>query len=191
METFSTQRHFGLFLFASTSAIVLLGAALGGAGVFALLPTNLGESYVAVLSTVQGMERTLLERVAGIYAATSIFTIGAIMLLHLFYSHRIAGPVYRLGRESEAIGQGRLKGNIRFRRKDNLTDIGDSLNQTAVRYRARVEALKDYLSLVGRQIDSADNLMQQGGKTPALEQTVNEMKVILKNVSAVLSEVRT
>jgi methyl-accepting chemotaxis protein len=191
METFSTQRHFGLFLFASTLVIVLLGAALGGAGVFALLPTNLGEGYVAALSTVQGMERTLLERVAGIYAVMSIFIIGAVILLHLFYSHRIAGPVYRLGRESEAIGQGRLKGNIRFRRKDNLTDIGDSLNQTAVRYRARVEALKEHLSLIDRQAGSAEKLIRQDGKTPALEQTVSEMKVVLKNVSAVLSDVRT
>jgi methyl-accepting chemotaxis protein len=191
METFSTQRHFGLFLFASTSVIVLLGAALGGVGVFALLPTNLGEGYVAVLSTVQGMERTLLERVAGIYAVMSIFIIGAVVLLHLFYSHRIAGPVYRLGREAEAIGQGRLKGNIRFRRKDNLTDIGDSLNQTAVRYRARVEALKEYLLLIDRQAGSAANLMQQDRKATALEQTVSEMKVVLKNVRAVLSDVRT
>jgi methyl-accepting chemotaxis protein len=191
METFSTQRHFGLFLFVSTLVIVLLGAAFGGAGVFALLPTNLGEGYVAALSTVQGMERTLLERVAGIYAVMSIFIIGAVILLHLFYSHRIAGPVYRLGRESEAIGQGRLKGNIRFRRKDNLTDIGDSLNQTAVRYRARVETLKEHLSLIDRKADSAGTLIRQDGKTPALEQTVSEMKMVLKNVSAVLSDVRT
>jgi len=35
METFSTQRRFGLYLFVSTLIIVLLGAALGGAGVFA------------------------------------------------------------------------------------------------------------------------------------------------------------
>ncbi len=191
METFSTQRHFGLFLFASTLVIVLFGAALGGAGVFALLPTNLGEGYVAALSTVQGMERTLLERVAGIYAVMSIFIIGAVILLHLFYSHRIAGPVYRLGRESEAIGQGRLKGNLRFRRKDNLTDIGDSLNQTAVRYRSRVETLKEHLSLIDRKAGSAEELIRQDGKTPALEQTVSEMKVVLKNVSAVLSDVRT
>jgi methyl-accepting chemotaxis protein len=191
METFSTQRRFGLYLFASTLIIVLLGAALGGAGVFALLPATLGEGYVAVLSTVQGMERTLLERVAGIYAVMSIFIIGAVMLLHLFYSHRIAGPVYRLGRESEAIGQGRLTGNLRFRRKDNLTDIGYSLNQAATRYRVRVETIKDHLSLIDRQADTAATLIQQEGKAPALEQTANEMKTILKNVSAVLSEVRT
>ena len=191
METFSTQRRFGLYLFASTLIIVLLGAALGGAGVFALLPANLGEGYGAVLSTVQGMERTLLERVAGIYAVMSIFIIGAVMLLHLFYSHRIAGPAYRLGRESEAIGQGRLKVNIRFRQKDNLTDMGDSLNQTAARYRVRIETLKEYVSLVERKVDSAATLMQQGEKAPALEQTANEMKTILKNVNAVLSEVRT
>jgi methyl-accepting chemotaxis protein len=191
METFSTQRRFGLYLFASTLIIVLLGAALGGAGVFALLPANLGEGYVAVLSTVQGMERTLLERVAGIYAVMSIFIISAVMLLHLFYSHRIAGPVYRLGRESEAIGQGRLTGTLRFRLKDNLTDIGDSLNQAATRYRVRVETITDHLSLIDMQVDIAATLIQQEGKAPALEQTAIEMKTILKNVSAVLSEVRT
>jgi len=191
METFSTQRRFGLYLFASTLIIVLLGAALGGAGVFALFPANLGEGYVDVLSTVQGMERTLLERVAGIYAVMSIFIIGAVMLLHLFYSHRIAGPVYRLGRESEAIGQGRLTGTLRFRRKDSLTDLGDSLNQAATRYRVRVETIKERLSLIDRQVDAAATLMQQEGKAPALEQTAGEMKTILKNVNAVLSEVRT
>jgi len=191
MEAFSTRRRFGLYLFVSTLIIVLLGAALGGAGVFALLPANLGEGYGAVLSTVQGMERTLLERVAGIYAVMSVLIIGAVMLLHLFYSHRIAGPAYRLGRESEAIGQGRLTGGIRFRQKDNLTDMGDSLNQAATRYRVRVETLKDHLSLMEQKVDSAATLMQQEGKAPALEQTADEMKTILRNVSAVLSEVRT
>lgn len=191
METFSTQRRFGLYLFISTSIIVLLGAALGGAGVFALLPANLGEGYGAVLSTIQEMEQTLLKRVAGIYAVISVFIIGAVILLHLFYSHRIAGPAYRLGRESEAIGEGRLKGNFRLRRKDNLTDMGDSLNQTAFRYRVRIETLRDHVALIERQVDFATELAQQEGNAPALEQRVNEMKIILKNISAVLSEVRT
>ena len=103
--------------FLYTLVIVVFGAGLAGAGAFLLFPTQLGEGYGAVLSTVQDLEQVLLAKVGMIYAIMSIFIIVAVVLLHLFYSHRIAGPAYRLGREAQVIGQGGLRGISGFVRK--------------------------------------------------------------------------
>lgn len=191
METFATRRYYRTFLFAFTFGIVLIGAALAAGWVFLLLPTSLGEGYGAVLNTVKETQRILLGKVAFIYLVMTVFMLGAVMLLHLFYSHRIAGPTYRLGREASAIGKGDLKGNIRFRRKDNLTDMAESLNQVSIRYRGRVGAMKDYLSLIENQADAMAQLIQKGEQPPALERGTEEIIKDLKNIEQVLSEVRT
>ena len=91
-----------------------------GAAVFLFLPSHLGDSYGAVNSAIRDMEQVLAAKVAGIYAIMAVFIALAVVVLHLFYSHRIAGPAYRLSREAEALGQGNFKGNIRFRKKTIL-----------------------------------------------------------------------
>ena len=190
MDTFSTRRFYRARLFLYTLVIVVLGAGLAGAGAFLLFPAQLGEGYGAVLSTVQDLEQVLLVKVGMIYAIMSIFIIVAVVLLHLFYSHRIAGPAYRLGREARVIGQGGLKGNIRFRQKDNLTDMADSLNQVASRYQGRISSVKENLSQIETQAESIASLVSQGKSGDAIEQTADELKANLKNVERTLSEMR-
>lgn len=191
METFSTRRSYRALLIFYTLSIVLVGAAVAAAWVFVVFPTSLGEGYGAVIATVQRMQNILLGKVALIYVVMTVFMVGALIVLHLFYSHRIAGPAYRLSREASVIAKGDLTGNIRFRQKDNLTDMADTLNQVAARYRGRVAALKDHVTIIEAQVNLMQQLAQKGEQAPALEKHMEEVRSNLKNISQVLSEVRT
>jgi methyl-accepting chemotaxis protein len=191
METFSTRRSYRSLLIFYTLAIVLVGAAVAAAWVFFVFPTSLGEDYGSVIATVQQMQNILLGKVAVIYVVMSVFMIGALIVLHLFYSHRIAGPAYRLSKEASIIAKGDLTGNICFRQKDNLTDMADTLNQVASRYRGRVTALKDYVTIIEAQVNLMQQLAQKGEQTAALEKNMEEVRSNLKNIGQVLSEVRT
>lgn len=45
------------------------------------------------------------------------------IVLMLFYTHRIAGPVYRLCRILREVGQGKLVQSVAFRRNDSLKEL--------------------------------------------------------------------
>lgn len=191
MEPITTRPLYRTRLFLYTLIVVILGASFAGIGVFVLLPSGLGEGYGAVIRTVQDVESILLQKVALLYAVIALGIVIAMIVLHLFYSHRIAGPVFRLAREAVKIGEGNLAGNIKFRQKDNLTDMADSLNNVALQYRARIEAVKNHLSLLEAQSTALSSLIGQKGNEPALEQAADQIIIQIKNIDRVLSEMRT
>ena len=191
MEAFSARRSYRPLLFIYTVVIVFLGAALAGAAVFLFLPSRLGDSYGAVHSAVRDMGQVLAAKVAGIYSIMAVFIALAVVLLHLFYSHRIAGPAYRLSREATVLGQGNLKGNIRFRRKDNLTDMAESLNQVASHYRDSVSIMKDRIAAIEKQAGSIAQLVESGESASVIERSVQDINMNLKNLTHAVLEIRT
>lgn len=188
---FATQRNYGLLLYAKTFGIVLVGAAIAGWGVFWSFPAGLGEGYHNALAAVQAIRNVLFWKIATVYAVIGIPCITAIAVLHLFYSHRIAGPVYRIGLEAARIAQGDLSGKITFRPKDSLTDMADMLNDVASQYRGRISAVKEYLAVIDVQSKAMSDLQQQGKDGAALKQALEEITNNVKYIERSLSEMRT
>lgn len=191
MDKISTRHQYRARLFLFTLIIVVLGAALAAAGVFALLPADLGKGYSDVLSSVEGIGSVLLQRVTLLYAVIALCIVVAMVFLHLFYSHRVAGPAFRLGKEAAKIGQGNIAGKIRFRQKDNLTDMADTLNDVAMRYRTRVEGVKDQLAAIETQSKTLSDLIQRGKNGADLERAADELSLNVRKVDQILSEMRT
>jgi nitrogen fixation/metabolism regulation signal transduction histidine kinase len=190
-QTVSTHHFYRTRLFLFTLIVVLLGAALAGVGVFALLPTDLGNGYGAVISTIQGIGSILVQKVAMIYVVMILGIVVAMIVLHLFYSHRIAGPAYRLALESSRIREGILAGKVKFRQKDNLTDMADVLNQVTERYRGRVDAIKNELSQLEAQTEALGTLVKLGKQDSTLEKAADEITAHINNIRKTLAEMRT
>lgn len=188
---FTTQRNYGLFLYAKTFGIVLVGAAIAGWAVSWSFPAGLGEGYHNALAAVQAIRKVLFWKIATVYAVIGIPCVPALGVLHLIYSHRIAGPVHRIGLEAARIAQGDLSGKIKFRPKDNLADMADMLNDAASKYRGRISAVKDYLAVIEVQSIKMSALMQQGKDGAALKQAAEEITNNVKNIELSLSEMRT
>src|SRR5574341_1385594 len=102
----TTRKNYRLLLYVNTLVIVLLGAAVAGWGMFWLLPAGLGENYSSIMASVQGIRKVLFLKAVALYTVVSLFIVLGIIVLHLFYSHRIAGPASRMGREAAKIAQG-------------------------------------------------------------------------------------
>lgn len=68
---------------------------------------------------------------AAIY--TNLITLGLITLatiiVTLFVSHKLAGPMFRFEADLKIIGEGDLTKVIRLRKKDQLKDIAETLNR--------------------------------------------------------------
>lgn len=188
---FKTHKNYRIILYVHTLMIVLFGAAIAVWGMFWMLPSGgLGESYGAIHAAVQGIRKVLFWKVMIIYTFVSIVIFLGIVLLHLVYSHRITGPVYRFSLEAARIAQGNLNGNIKLRKKDNLTDVADLMNDIASRYRDCTNALKDQLAVLETQLETASDLIRQDNDGAALKQTAEEIATNVKNIERSLSEIR-
>ena len=191
METIVTHKHYRLILFLSTFVIVVLGALLSRVGLLMLFPSTLGNDYGSLISTIEWMDQVILSRVAGVYAVLSLFIAIAVIYLHLFYSHRIAGPAYRLGREAVLLGSGNLRGNIRFRLKDNLTDMADELSRTASEYQKRVQTMRDILARIEAHSVTLSGLVERRDGPADMEHALEQVNGDLKKLNSVLAEIRT
>lgn len=187
----STRRYYHRKLFLSTFCIVVFGAVIGGLGIFALFPSSLGEGYGKALLTIQGMEQELLSKILWFYGAMALFFIPAIAFLLMFYSHRIAGPAFRLGREAGLIARGNLKADFQLRQKDNLTDIENNLKLVAARYRDSVITIKAQTESLEARSESLSGMVQQGKDQGLLGHALDEISSEVKTIGNILSEIRT
>ncbi len=188
---FSTRGNYRLLLYTNSLVIIVLGAVVAGWGLFRSLPANLGEGYHNVQAQVREIGNVLFWKVAVLYTVISVLILLAMVVLHLLYSHRIAGPAYRIGREASKIAGGDLTGNIRLRNKDNLADMADSLNEVASQYRGRISAVQDRLTAIEAQAASLSGLLEQGTGGPAIGNTVEEITKTVRSIERSLLEMRT
>lgn len=70
----------------------------------------------------------------------------ATVFVTLYVSHKIAGPLYRLGKSVESIGQGNLKLRISLRRRDQLADFAYQLDQMTQNLSERVRKIQSEVS---------------------------------------------
>jgi len=77
---------------------------------------------------------------------TNLFTLGLVILaaiiVILFITHKIAGPLFRLEKELTRIGNGDLTGRITLREKDQITEIADSINKVADQLHQKVQEIQ-------------------------------------------------
>lgn len=187
----TTRKNYRLFLYVNSLIIIVLGAVFAGGGVFWTVPSGLGESYHAIQASLRVISHVLFWRIAILYAVISLLIITSMVVLHLVYSHRIAGPAFRIGREAAKIAQGNLAGNIKFRQKDNMTDMADSLNDVASQYRGRIELVKNCLSIIESESKTLSDIIQQNKDKNSLKQAVESIANNIRNIETSLSEIKT
>jgi methyl-accepting chemotaxis protein len=193
MEAFArtVSRSYYRKLFIYTLVIVVSGALCLGLGMLVLFPPDLGNEYGAALRTLHVIRQGLAGRVAGLYALAAFFLVSASAFLHLFFSHRIAGPAFRLRKEAEQIGQGNLKATFQLRPGDHLSDVADALKKTASRYGKTVDALEQHARHVASRAEAMSGMLGRVEDVRATEQAVADMARAAKDMEALLAEIKT
>lgn len=187
----TTQKNYRLLLYVYSLIIVLLGVSFAGLGVFWSLPGNLGEGYHNVQAMLRGIQQVLFWRIALFYTITILIIVLAMVILHLLYSHRIAGPAYRIAQEAAKIAGGNLSGNIRFRQTDNLMDMADSMNDVALQYREHICYVQECLSIIEGQSQKMNDLNEQGHNEAEIKMAAEDISKNCFNISNCLAEIRT
>ena len=107
---------------------------LGGAAVVALLylslSKSLGDSYGSAIYTIYELKINVLPLIFASFYSILILGLvtAAIAVISVLFSHKIAGPMFRMEKNLEAIASGDLTVATRFRGQDQLTSLADELN---------------------------------------------------------------
>ncbi|RLD16475.1 MAG: hypothetical protein DRI36_05630 [Caldiserica bacterium] len=74
----------------------------------------------------QEIVKPIILKAIVISGIASIIIVGIFMI---FYSHRIAGPVYRLRKSLEKVAEGDYSVRITFRKKDEFKELAEAFNK--------------------------------------------------------------
>jgi len=107
-------------------------------------------SRVVVRSTADFMLPLLLQTVLVVVIIIGLVTI----VLALFASHKIAGPMYRLKKVTESLAKGDFSSNFRIRKLDQFQELADAFNSMIAQLRKELSDLKKDSAAVSGKLDN-------------------------------------
>ncbi len=112
----------GLFFFFSLTSGVIL---------YKNLYVTLSPHYGATHVLLTQVKESLAIKTITINLIFYVFIAIGVIILGILYSHRVAGPLFKVKQYAAMFGEGRFDKRIRFRKKDAIHDLADVLNETA------------------------------------------------------------
>jgi methyl-accepting chemotaxis protein len=122
-----------------------------------------------------------LQNINGIVAKTGILAVAITFGLALFFSHFIAGPIYRFEKTLEQMRDGNLNVHVRLRKNDELQEVAEVFNQTLASLRIKIKKDRDTMTVyLDRALEVAGRLRQAGRNEEAkeIENLVQEAKSV-------------
>ena len=153
-------------------ALVITSSLLTGALVYFLSQQSTTVAFEHSRAVVKSTADFLLPLLIQTIIVVGIIVAISTVILTLFISHKIAGPLYRLKKELNAVGFGYLADSFSLREDDQLQDIAASMSEMVKGLKERIGNLKnDWRSL-------KDNWQGFLSKAPSsgYKQAIEELK---------------
>lgn len=159
--------------------VVIVASLLAGLLIFFLTQNS---TTVSIENTKVLVKRTsdFIGPVLTITAATvTLFSALVVMLITLLQSHRIAGPMFRLRREIQGLGQGNLDQNFLIRNRDQFQPLSCALDEMN-------RVLRDKIGSVQNQFGALELFFKERN-LPLPGTDKERLKSLLQEISAGLN----
>jgi len=168
------ERDFQLKFIVRFCLLVLTGVIISTLLVFLFTRGTLTSSFQHGRLVIENTSLAILPAV--IYA--NIVTLALISLasisITLFISHKIAGPLFRLKEGLKIIERGDLTKKVRFRNKDQLTELADSINRTTAGLHKKLADIQNDL----------ENLIESASRQKASQELIDEMGLLKQKIES-------
>jgi len=108
--------------------LVLMGAIISTGLLFLFSQGTLTSSFHQSRLVIKNTGLAILPSVVYTNLITLALITLATIIVTLFVSHKVAGPMFRFEKELKVIGEGDLTKKIMLRKKDQIKDMADCLN---------------------------------------------------------------
>jgi HAMP domain-containing protein len=117
------KKNLQLGILLETALVMLLVAVLVGLTVYLCV-------FRPLIVELSGEKLSLVNRVVSLRLLVwFVPTVLAIAILSVFFSHRIAGPIFVFQRALRAIRKGEPADRVRLRKNDRLKDFAEDINR--------------------------------------------------------------
>lgn len=140
-------------------------------------------SRVVVMTTADFILPLLIQTVLVVTAAVSV----AVIIVLIFKTHKIVGPLYRFRQSFKDVSQGNLSDQVRLRRDDQLLETVEEFNAMTSALRARVLDIQKELATLQADANAIDvpsldekrrqQLQELNLTIKRLEQSINFFRV--------------
>lgn len=136
--------------------LLLLGVIVSTGMLILFTKGTLTTSFHASRLTIEDTAFVILPSVL----LTNLITLGlvslAAVIVILFVTHKVVGPMIRFEKDINQIGQGDLTKVIRLRNKDQLTATAENLNKMTKSLRQKVLDIREDLTGITEAISSSE-----------------------------------
>jgi nitrogen fixation/metabolism regulation signal transduction histidine kinase len=101
------------------------------------------KSYIRDFSTNPKYRKAMLSSLLWIFGAGIFLIIVQIALLTVFFSHKLAGPLYRLEKACHTLIEGNYTEKITLRKGDEMQNLAGLFNEMVAITSERMKALRD------------------------------------------------
>ncbi len=168
------KSYFKSFIVLNT-VLFACGAILTVTGLSLLLGDR-GTSYADSYALLAELNRSLVDKTLFLFSLTLLLSIAAIIVIAILYSHRVAGPLYRLGMQARRIASGDLAEPVHLRKTDVLHAVADDLNDLSGRYRVLLVELKTKT----RELESA----MDDPESRKISERIDELNGLLNQIKS-------
>ncbi len=124
---------------------------------------RLGGSYREAIYTIYDLKIRIFPLFFASFYSIFILTVVTLSIaaVSVFFSHKIAGPIYRLEKNLEAVASGDLTVETRFRGKDELVGVASEINAMVREINGRVRSLGGGFAEIKKEADALDALLKE------------------------------
>jgi methyl-accepting chemotaxis protein len=122
--------------------LLLAGTALFNVAAYLILNRRLEGSLYNAHMTIKSVGEILLPSLLSLSVVFLLLLSVVILMMTLFVSHLIAGPLYAIRRYIERIGEGELDFEARLRSKDQTTPLALTLSDTMQVLNTRISTIQ-------------------------------------------------
>lgn len=135
--------------------LIIAGVLISGALIYLMsrstLTTTFDNSRLAIRSTADYILPSVL-----LSGATVIIIIGlATIIMTLFVSHKIAGPLYHIGKDVDELASGNLNVRFKLRGGDEIKELAYKLDSMTQSLNLKADAIKKALILLENSLQDA------------------------------------
>jgi methyl-accepting chemotaxis protein len=176
------KRRFIIRLLAGMAVISLVSSLL----LFAILPKETADRYVALIYTLRETQQSILPLIIIIGFFEIIVALLFTLLLALFISHKVGGPIFKLEQNIEKLKRGNLRlSEISFRDEDQAQILAMRFNEMLESWHVHITELKyNYCKLAARMDTLQENC--QAGADESDGRLIKRMKHDLDKMQDVL-----
>lgn len=122
---------------------------------------------------------------ASLYAVFMLAVITAgLSVISILFSHKIAGPMYRIQKNLESIGSGDLTVETKFRGNDQLNSLAAVINSLVSALNGKTRKCNELLSAIKDSEDRITELMKKGSNEEELRNEAEKMKKAVSELKA-------